>query len=42
MNSKMSEEIVKIPKERIAVLIGERGKTKRKLQKHTKIHIKFI
>lgn len=34
MNSKMSEEL-KIPKERIAVLIGEKGVTKRKIQKLT-------
>ncbi len=38
MNSKMSE-ITKIPKERIAVLIGEKGETKRKIQKLTKTTI---
>ena len=31
----MSEEL-KIPKERVAVLIGEKGATKRKIQKQTK------
>jgi len=34
MNSKMQSEI-KIPKERIAVLIGEKGSTKRKIQSKT-------
>lgn len=33
MNSKM--EIVKIPKERVAVLIGEKGRTKRQVEKET-------
>jgi ribosomal RNA assembly protein len=32
-------EIIKIPKERIAVLIGEKGATKRKVQKVTKTKI---
>lgn len=34
------QEEVKIPKERIAVLIGEKGATKRKLQNKTKTKIK--
>ena len=38
MNSKMSEEL-KIPKERVAVLIGEKGSTKRKIQKLTNTKI---
>ncbi len=38
MNSKMSD-ITKIPKERIAVLIGEKGTTKRKIQRLTKTKI---
>jgi ribosomal RNA assembly protein len=38
MSSKMSEEL-KIPKERIAVLIGEKGQAKRKLQKLTNTKI---
>jgi ribosomal RNA assembly protein len=38
MNSKMSEDL-KIPKERIAVLIGEKGETKRKIQRLTKTKI---
>ena len=38
MSSKMSEEL-KIPQERIAVLIGEKGQAKRKLQKLTNTKI---
>jgi len=33
------EEIVRIPEERIGVLIGPNGITKKKIHKHTKVHI---
>jgi len=35
MNSKMQQETIKVPKERIAVLIGPKGSTKRKIEKET-------
>ena len=35
----MHQEYIKIPKERIAVLIGTKGKDKRLLEKHTQIKI---
>ncbi len=41
MSSDMFQEELKIPKDRIAVLIGKKGSTKRKLQKYSNTKIKI-
>ena len=41
MNSKMFQDGIKVPKARIAVLVGTKGQTKRKIQNQTQTFLKI-